>query len=118
MEKIPADSQVDVKIGLDAGQAVKGKHKQVEAVTLEIVSGKSANQCKSMTNAYLISVILPASGNNPETNSQLQHELNDFAESIAKLLADPIVEFEIPGDNPSVMTKISALLAKPTNKWV
>lgn len=107
LEKIPAGSQVDVKIGLDAGQAVKGKRKQVEAVTLEIVSGKSANQCKSMKNAYLVSVILPASGNNPETNSQLQHELNDFAKSIAQLLADPVVEFEIPSDNPSIMTKVS-----------
>ena len=93
LENIPNSAEIQLKLSLDAGQAVKGSKKSVEAVLVDIISindkYKPASACKSHKNSYLISIFqAPDGGKDPETNENLHKSTVD----LKKFVQDCIIQ--------------------------
>ena len=93
-EEIPPDADIQVKLSLDAGTAVKGSRVQVELFQMDVISWtdheKPTSALKSNKNSYLISLFLPPEGGrDPEYNSHMKVELAEATSFVNALISQP-----------------------------
>ena len=97
IEDIPCNSEIVVKLSLDAGTAVIGSKTQAELFQMDVISfadsRKNISALKSNKNSYIISLFLPLLGEtDPEKNNYLKMQLEKSATLVNYLIDNPTMK--------------------------